>query len=96
MGVTLSIMAITTMLTSVQVGKGSYIDARYAIPIITIFFFGTIPGIRVIVTIIVMRVVFLGGSGIYIGVSYATLQGLATWAYTKWNYKKREDPLITP
>lgn len=96
MGVTLSIMAVITMLNSVHVGNGLYIDARYAIPIITIIFFGTIPGIMVIVTIIIMRVVFLGGAGASIGVSYAILQGVTTWAYAKWYYNKRDDsPLVT-
>jgi len=42
-----------------------------------------------------MRIVFLGGAGMPLGVSYAILQGIATWAYTKWYYKKRDDsPLV--
>lgn len=91
MGFVLSIMAVFTMLNSVDVGNGLYIDARYAIPIITIIFFGTFPGIMVIITIILVRLFILGGAGAPIGITYAVIQGLVTFAFKKLHYDKRSE-----
>ena len=94
-GIALSVMALFTMLNSVHVGNGLYIDARYAIPIIAFIFFGTIPGLFVSVTIILVRVFILGGQGAPLGVTYVVIQAIAMFLYKRYFYNEDEHSAMT-
>lgn len=91
-GLVFSAMAVFIMINSVHVGNGLYIDARYAIPVIAIIFFGPIPGIMVMLAIILMRVFYLGGAGASIGVTYVIVQVIVMYYYkVKYFDKHRGD-----
>lgn len=92
-GIFLSIMAIFTMLNSVHVGDGLYIDARYAIPFIAFLFFGNIPGLMTVITIILARIFILGGAGVPIGVTYALVQAVVMIVYKKYFFVQSKDSI---
>jgi diguanylate cyclase (GGDEF)-like protein/PAS domain S-box-containing protein/putative nucleotidyltransferase with HDIG domain len=94
MGIILSAMAMVTMINSVPVGDGLYIDARYAIPIIAVIFFGHIPGLMVTVTIILARIFLLGGAGTPIGVTYAVIQLVGMIIYKQFIIKNKKYSII--
>jgi diguanylate cyclase (GGDEF)-like protein/PAS domain S-box-containing protein len=95
MGVVLSLMSVFIMINSVHVGNGLYIDARYAIPIVAIIFFGLIPGTMVSITIIIARIFLLGGAGIPVGVTFTIIQFIAVYIYKiKYYDKHKEDSIL--
>ncbi len=90
-GFILSLMSVFIMINSVHVGNGLYIDARYAVPIIAIIFFGNIPGLMVVTTIIISRIFLLGGEGAPIGVTYVLIQAIVVLLYKRRYYRNYEN-----
>ena len=94
MGIVLSAMSLFVMVNSVHVGNGLYIDARYAIPVIAVLFFGIIPGSFVVVTIILVRIYLLGGAGAPIGVLFALIQFITIYIYKIKYYDIKQDTVL--
>ena len=86
-GVLLSLIVIFIMITPFSLDNGVILDTRSVLISVAVLFFGPIPGIMVVLTASILRII-QGGSGTLTGVLVILSSGIIGYLFKKYRFDK--------
>jgi len=86
-GVLISLIVVFIMLTPFSLGEGVILDTRSVLISVAVLFFGPIPGIMVVLTASILRII-QGGSGTLTGVLVILSSGIIGYLFKKYRFDK--------